>query len=143
MPIRIFISSPGDVTEEREKARLVIEHLQRWYGDRLTLQPVLRYGVDAAVLYSDIVVPVAAIGFGVDVAPGTGPVGADTAGCPAPAGSRRLAHRPRLRRRRGRGGDPPGPDPGAPAPCTRGGSSGSFSRGLRGLQKRAVASSAF
>ena len=33
-----------------------------------------RYGVDAAILYSDIVVPVAAIGFGVDVAPGTGPV---------------------------------------------------------------------
>ena len=40
----------------------------------LTLQPVRRYGVDAAILYSDIVVPVAAIGFGVDVAPGTGPV---------------------------------------------------------------------
>jgi uroporphyrinogen decarboxylase len=41
---------------------------------QLTLQPVHRYGVDAAVLYSDIVVPVAAIGFGVDIAPGTGPV---------------------------------------------------------------------
>jgi len=40
----------------------------------ITLQPVRRHGVDAAVLYSDIVVPVAAIGFGVDVAPGTGPV---------------------------------------------------------------------
>jgi uroporphyrinogen decarboxylase len=40
----------------------------------LTLQPVRRHGVDAAILYSDIVVPVAAIGFGVDVAPGTGPV---------------------------------------------------------------------
>lgn len=39
-----------------------------------TLQPVRRYGVDAAILYSDIVVPVHAIGFGVDVAPGTGPV---------------------------------------------------------------------
>src|SRR4029079_15785666 len=37
-----------------------------------TLQPVRRYGVDAAILYSYIVVPVAAIGFGVDVAPGTG-----------------------------------------------------------------------
>ena len=33
-----------------------------------------RYGVDAAILYSDIVVPVPAIGFGVDVAPGIGPV---------------------------------------------------------------------
>jgi uroporphyrinogen decarboxylase len=40
----------------------------------LTLQPVRRYGVDAAVLYSDIVVPAHAVGFGVDVAPGTGPV---------------------------------------------------------------------
>src|SRR5215211_6198830 len=40
----------------------------------ITLQPVRRHGVDAAILYSDIVVPVAAIGFGVDVAPGTGPV---------------------------------------------------------------------
>src|SRR2546426_148859 len=43
----------------------------------LTLQPVRRYGVDAAILYSDIVVPVAAIGFGVDIAPGTGPVVAE------------------------------------------------------------------
>jgi len=40
----------------------------------ITMQPVRRYGVDAAILYSDIVVPVAAIGFGVDVAPGVGPV---------------------------------------------------------------------
>jgi uroporphyrinogen decarboxylase len=40
----------------------------------ITLQPVRRYGVDAAVLYSDIVVPVAAIGFGVDIEPGVGPV---------------------------------------------------------------------
>ena len=40
----------------------------------ITLQPVRRHGVDAAVLYSDIVVPVHAVGFGIDVAPGTGPV---------------------------------------------------------------------
>lgn len=40
----------------------------------ITLQPVHRYGVDAAVLYSDIVVPAHAVGFGIDVAPGTGPV---------------------------------------------------------------------
>ena len=42
----------------------------------ITLQPVRRYGVDAAVLYSDIVVPAHAVGFGIDVAPGTGPVAA-------------------------------------------------------------------
>ena len=41
---------------------------------RLTRQPVDRYGTDAAIFFSDIVVPVAAIGFGVDVAPATGPV---------------------------------------------------------------------
>ena len=40
----------------------------------ITLQPIRRYGVDAAVLYSDIVVPPHAVGFGIDVAPGTGPV---------------------------------------------------------------------
>jgi uroporphyrinogen decarboxylase len=40
----------------------------------VTLQPVRRYGVDAAVLFSDIVVPYHAIGFGVDVVPGRGPV---------------------------------------------------------------------
>jgi uroporphyrinogen decarboxylase len=41
---------------------------------KLTQQPVDRYGTDAAIFFSDIVVPVAAIGFGVDVAPSTGPV---------------------------------------------------------------------
>ncbi len=40
----------------------------------ITLQPVRRYGVDAAILFSDIVVPVWATGFGVDIVPGRGPV---------------------------------------------------------------------
>ncbi len=40
----------------------------------ITLQPIRRYGVDAAILYSDIVTPAHAIGFGLDVVPGIGPV---------------------------------------------------------------------
>jgi uroporphyrinogen decarboxylase len=43
----------------------------------LTLQPVRRYGVDAAIVFSDIVVPLHAIGFGVEVEAGRGPVVAE------------------------------------------------------------------
>jgi uroporphyrinogen decarboxylase len=40
----------------------------------ITMQPVRRHGVDAAILYSDIVVPLKAIGIDLDIVPGTGPV---------------------------------------------------------------------
>jgi uroporphyrinogen decarboxylase len=40
----------------------------------ITLQPVRRYGVDAAILFSDIVVPLRAVGVGVEVVTGVGPV---------------------------------------------------------------------
>ncbi|MGD0343500.1 MAG: uroporphyrinogen decarboxylase [Acidimicrobiales bacterium] len=40
----------------------------------LTCQPVRRYGVDAAIIFSDIMVPYAAIGCGVRIVAGTGPV---------------------------------------------------------------------
>ncbi|MDH4143736.1 MAG: uroporphyrinogen decarboxylase, partial [Acidimicrobiia bacterium] len=40
----------------------------------ITLQPVRRYGTDAAILYSDIVVPIAAVGFGTEIRAGVGPV---------------------------------------------------------------------
>jgi uroporphyrinogen decarboxylase len=59
---------PGSILDAISRPELVAE---------LTRQPVDRYGTDAAIFFSDIVVPVAAIGFGVDVAPGTGPVVAE------------------------------------------------------------------
>ena len=59
------VRGPGSILDAIKNPELAAE---------ITLQPVRRYGVDAAILYSDIVVPVHAIGFGVDVAPGTGPV---------------------------------------------------------------------
>jgi len=62
------IRGEGSILDAIRKPELAAE---------ITLQPVRRYDVDAAVLYSDIVVPVAAIGFGVDIAPGTGPVVAE------------------------------------------------------------------
>jgi uroporphyrinogen decarboxylase len=55
--------APGSILDSVRDPELAAE---------LTMQPVRRYGVDAAVLFSDIVVPL--VGFGVDVAPGTGPV---------------------------------------------------------------------
>lgn len=57
------LRGPGSILDAIRNPELAAE---------LTMQPVRRYGVDAAVLFSDIVVPVT--GFGVDVAPGTGPV---------------------------------------------------------------------
>jgi len=61
------LRGPGSILDAIKQPDLAAE---------ITLQPVRRYGVDAAVLYSDIVVPPHAVGFGIDVAPGTGPVAA-------------------------------------------------------------------
>ncbi len=62
------IRGPGTILDAIAQPDLATE---------ITLQPVQRYGVDAAILYSDIVVPVHAIGFGVTIEPGVGPVTAD------------------------------------------------------------------
>ncbi|WP_392542235.1 uroporphyrinogen decarboxylase [Oryzobacter telluris] len=43
----------------------------------ITLQPVRRHGVDAAIFFSDIVVPLAAVGIDLDIVPGVGPVVAE------------------------------------------------------------------
>jgi uroporphyrinogen decarboxylase len=40
----------------------------------ITLQPVRRYGVDAAIFFSDIVLPMTAVGVDLDIKPGVGPV---------------------------------------------------------------------
>ncbi len=49
----------------------------------ITLQPVRRHGVDAAILFSDIVVPLAAAGVDLDIVAGTGPVVAEPVRTPA------------------------------------------------------------
>src|SRR5918995_6075913 len=43
----------------------------------ITLQPVRRHGVDAAILFSDIMVPLDAAGVDLDIVAGTGPVVAE------------------------------------------------------------------
>ena len=40
----------------------------------ITLQPVRRHGVDAAILFSDIMVPLKAAGVDLDIVAGVGPV---------------------------------------------------------------------
>jgi uroporphyrinogen decarboxylase len=40
----------------------------------ITLQPVRRHGVDAAIFFSDIVLPLKALGVDLDIVPGVGPV---------------------------------------------------------------------
>jgi len=58
----------------RERATLMeITHLPELAAE-VTLQPVRRHGVDAAILFSDIVTPLEAVGLDVDIRPGVGPV---------------------------------------------------------------------
>ncbi|HWB67222.1 MAG TPA: uroporphyrinogen decarboxylase [Mycobacteriales bacterium] len=49
----------------------------------ITMQPVRRYGVDAAILYSDIVLPLKAAGYDLDIVAGVGPVVANPVRDPA------------------------------------------------------------
>ncbi len=58
----------------RERATLMeITHSPELAAE-VTLQPVRRHGVDAAILFSDIVTPLEATGFDVEIRPGVGPV---------------------------------------------------------------------
>ena len=49
----------------------------------ITLLPVRRFGVDAAIFYSDIVLPLKAVGVDLDIVPGVGPVVAHPVRTPA------------------------------------------------------------
>ena len=57
----------------------------------MTLQPVRRLGVDAAILFADIMTPLVAVGVDLDIVENVGPV----VGAPDPHGgrSRRAARR--------------------------------------------------
>ena len=56
----------------RRDARVV--HATPTWSSEITLQPVRRYGVDAAIFFSDIVLPLKAVGVDLDIKPGVGPV---------------------------------------------------------------------
>jgi uroporphyrinogen decarboxylase len=73
-----FMRQAGRSLPEYRKVREGIGMLESCRRPELvteiTLQPVRRYGVDAAIFYSDIVVPLKAVGVDLDIVPGTGPV---------------------------------------------------------------------
>ncbi|WP_037871085.1 uroporphyrinogen decarboxylase [Streptomyces sp. SPB074] len=76
-----FMRQAGRSLPEYLKAREGIPMLESCARPELvaeiTMQPVRRHEVDAAVYYSDIVVPLKAIGVDLDIKPGVGPVIAD------------------------------------------------------------------
>jgi uroporphyrinogen decarboxylase len=73
-----FMRQAGRSLPEYRKVREDVPMLQACRTPDLvteiTLQPVRRYGVDAAILFSDIVVPLQAVGVDLDIKPGVGPV---------------------------------------------------------------------
>jgi uroporphyrinogen decarboxylase len=73
-----FMRQAGRSLPEYQRVREGIPMLQSCTRPELiteiTLQPLRRYDVDAAILFSDIVVPLRAVGVGVDIKPGVGPV---------------------------------------------------------------------
>jgi uroporphyrinogen decarboxylase len=58
----------------REGVTMLESCMQPDLVTEITLQPVRRYGVDAAIFFSDIVLPLKAIGVDLDIVPGVGPV---------------------------------------------------------------------
>lgn len=89
-----FMRQAGRSLPEYREARAGIGMLDACFTPDLvcevSLQPVRRHGVDAAILFSDIVVPLKAAGIDLDIVAGTGPViaepvrsAAEVAGLPA------------------------------------------------------------
>ncbi|VEI03810.1 Uroporphyrinogen decarboxylase [Acidipropionibacterium jensenii] len=60
--------------QAREGTTMLESCLDPALAAEITCQPVRRHGVDAAVLYSDIMVPLVLAGVGVRIEPGVGPV---------------------------------------------------------------------
>jgi len=73
-----FMRQAGRSLPEYRKAREGVPMLESCLRadlvTEITLQPVRRYGVDAAILFSDIVLPLKAVGVDLDIEPGVGPV---------------------------------------------------------------------
>ena len=73
-----FMRQAGRSLPEYREVRRGIDMLDSCFQPELlaeiTLQPVRRHDVDAAILFSDIVVPLKAAGVGVDIVAGRGPV---------------------------------------------------------------------
>ncbi|WP_182114345.1 MULTISPECIES: uroporphyrinogen decarboxylase [unclassified Actinotalea] len=63
--------------EVRQGVTMLASCLEPELASEITLQPVRRHGVDAAIFFSDIVVPLLLAGVDVDIVPGTGPVFAE------------------------------------------------------------------
>lgn len=76
-----FMRQAGRSLPEYRKVREGIPMLDSCFMPELlaeiTLQPVRRHDVDAAILFSDIVVPLKAAGVDVEIVPGRGPVMAE------------------------------------------------------------------
>jgi uroporphyrinogen decarboxylase len=73
-----YMRQAGRSLPEYRQARGRLPMLQAcWRPEvitEVTLQPLRRYRVDAAILFSDIVVPLRAVGLDIDIKPGVGPV---------------------------------------------------------------------
>ncbi|AZA14475.1 Uroporphyrinogen decarboxylase [Corynebacterium choanae] len=73
-----FMRQAGRSLPEYRRVREGIAMLDSCFDPALlaeiTMQPVRRHDVDAAILFSDIVVPLKAAGIAVDIVPGRGPV---------------------------------------------------------------------